>query len=237
MKAHLAFRESFVMRRTLLSSFLCISMLGCADADPSLEGLDESPVLAAEGPWIDDPIAPPDAGKAGLGEPGDERTSPWLDPELPASSGTSAAARGVRYDFESGSEGWNRSGPPITRVTVSGAQVVSGRESLALDVDGAGTALVSVSNPAVRPGATVTFHVFVPAGAQLTFVQPYVQQGADANWLWTGNWQPLSALRTNAWNKLTVVAPRNARAFAVLGVQLGVKDTWRGRVYVDAISF
>ena len=29
-------------------------------------------------------------------------------------------------------------------------------------------------------------------------------QGAAGGWRWTGNWQPISALKTGAWNTLTV---------------------------------
>jgi hypothetical protein len=230
------------MRCTLLLTILSVFALGCADANPSLEGLEDSPVLALEGPWIDDPVTPPastDAGaKPGLDEPSDQDTGPWLDPPLPPSGSPASAPQGYpRYDFEFGAEGWTRSGSPIAQVTLSGAQRVSGRQSLAIDVDGAGTAQVNVPNPPLRPGATVTFHIFIPAGAQLSWVQPFVQQDQSANWQWTGNWQPLSALRQNAWNTLTVSAPRNARRFMTLGVQLSTASGWRGRIYVDAVSF
>lgn len=228
------------MRRTLLFTLMSVSLLGCADADAPLEGAGETSNLAFEGPWIDDPITPPksddDAAKPGLGDAGSEHSDPWLDPPL-TEPGSSAPSSGARYDFEGSTDGWTRSGPPIAGVALSGAQHVSGRESLAVEVDGAGTALVSVANPRIRPGAVVTFHLFVPAGAKLAWVQPYVQQDQTANWLWTGNWQQASALQPNAWNTLKVIAPSNARRFAFMGVQLSTSSAWRGRVYIDAIEF
>jgi hypothetical protein len=84
----------------------------------------------------------------------------------------------------------------------------------------------------------VTFHVYVPSGAPLTSVQPYVLQGAGGGWAWTGNWQPGSALHAGQWNTLSVTVPSNAALpLAELGFELTTSASWTGSLYLDAVSW
>jgi len=90
----------------------------------------------------------------------------------------------------------------------------------------------------VPAGATVTFHVWVPAGSGLTAVQPYAQQGAAGSWAWSGNYQPIANLTANAWNTMTVsVPPGAATPLYQLGVELDTGGAWSGTVYVDSVSW
>ena len=41
---------------------------------------------------------------------------------------------------------------------------------------------VSVANPTVPPGSTITFHLFLPAGAPIKSVQAFVQESAATSW-------------------------------------------------------
>jgi hypothetical protein len=87
-------------------------------------------------------------------------------------------------------------------------------------------------------GAVVTYHVWIPSGSQITFVQAYVQQGASGGWTFTADYQPIANLTTNAWNTLTVTVPSNAvLPIDNMGVQFGTGATWSGTVYVDSISW
>jgi hypothetical protein len=79
--------------------------------------------------------------------------------------------------------------------------------------------------------------VYVPSGAAISWVQPYVQQGASGNWTWTGNWQPISAIKAGAWNTLSVTVPANAALLSSLGVQFATAGTYNGSIYVDSVNF
>jgi hypothetical protein len=97
--------------------------------------------------------------------------------------------------------------------------------------------MVSVANPAPKASQTVTFRVYLPAGARISSVQPYVLQGAAGGWRWTGNWQPISALRTGAWNTLAVQVPADAALLSSLGVQFTTNGAFNGTVYIDSVNF
>lgn len=153
-------------------------------------------------------------------------------------TGGSTSTDSARYGFESGTQGWTRSGGMITGVASSTTSVFAGTRSLAATFNGAaGTQSVRVSSPGTPRSATVTYRVWVPSGSRITAVQPYVLQGAAGNWAWTGSWRPISALTTNAWNTFTVKVPANAAAIAELGVSFTTNATWSGTAFVDSVTW
>ncbi len=63
-------------------------------------------------------------------------------------------------------------------------------------------------------------------------------QGAAGGWTWTGNWQAIGSLKTNAWNTLALTVPSNAATpLFELGVDVTTNAAWSGTVYVDSISW
>ena len=76
----------------------------------------------------------------------------------------------AQFNFETDPQGWSAGGSPIAGVATSTAQHFAGRQSLAVNFDGtaAGTSSVSVGNVAVTAGTTITFHVWIPSGSQIT---------------------------------------------------------------------
>jgi len=144
----------------------------------------------------------------------------------------------AQYSFESGTQGWAGTAN-VTGVAQASSPVFSGSRSLAANVNltAAGTATFAVSSPSVPAGKTVTFHLYIPAGAPITSVQPYALQGAAGGWAWSGNYQPISALKTGAWNTLTVNVPANAAALYQLGVQVSTSAAWKGSVYADSVAW
>src|SRR5690606_25535913 len=87
------------------------------------------------------------------------------------------------YSFELGTMGWtNISSPGVTSST-DGTRAFDGTNSLRFDINGSGDPAVSVA-PTLSPatGATVTMRVFVPVGAPVAAISPYV---LDANWIWS----------------------------------------------------
>jgi len=141
------------------------------------------------------------------------------------------------YNFESSTQGWTRSGTPIVSVARSTTQKYAGASSLAVQFNGSGTANARVSNPAAKAGQTVTFRIYLPTGARLTSIQPYVMQGASGNWKWTGSWKSISSLQLGAWNTVTVTVPSNAALLSSLGVQFTTSGAYTGTVYVDSVNF
>lgn len=167
----------------------------------------------------------------GLAIPGGSGTvPPPVDPPPP--TGDTAT-----YNFERDTQGFTRSGAPIVSVTRSTAQKFAGVASLAVRITGSGSPSVSVASPSTPAGATVTFRIFIPTGARIAWVQPYVLQGAAGGWTWTGNYQPIASLRTGTWNTLTVNVPANAAALSSLGVQFGTSGTYDGTVFIDSVSY
>jgi hypothetical protein len=152
---------------------------------------------------------------------------------LTVTSGDSA-----EYNFESGTQSWTTTGGMLTGVAQSSTQVYAGSHSLAVSFNGSGTQQAYVSSPSTPAGKTVTFHVWIPSGSKITSIQPYVQQGSAGGWLWTGNYQPIGNLATNAWNTITVTVPSNAVIpLYQLGVQFSVSSSWTGTCYIDSVAW
>jgi len=149
------------------------------------------------------------------------------------------AADPAQYSFEAGAQGWSSSGGMISAVAASAAQHYAGAQSLQLSFTGAGaqTQSIKVANTQSLAGKTVSFKIFIPVGSKISWVQPYVLQGAAGNWAWTGNWQGIASLKTNAWNTITVAVPANAAALSELGVQIATSAAWTGKSYLDSVSW
>ena len=147
----------------------------------------------------------------------------------------------AQYDFETGTQSWaTNAGSMITGTAGSTVRAVTGTHSLAVSFNGSGasTQSVSVGAPATPAGAVVTFNIWIPAGSAVSGVQPYVLQGAGGGWIWTGNFQPMTALQAGAWNRLAVTVPRNAATpLYQLGVELTTNAAWSGTVYIDAVGW
>jgi hypothetical protein len=85
----------------------------------------------------------------------------------------------------------------------------------------------------VPAGSTVTFHVYIPAGSQITKVEPYMM---DYNWQWTSN--PSYSFTPGAWNTFTLKVPATAvTPLQYFGLSFTTNAAWTGTVYVDSISW
>ncbi|MGD0814873.1 MAG: cellulase family glycosylhydrolase [Verrucomicrobiota bacterium] len=141
----------------------------------------------------------------------------------------------AQFNFETDPQGWSAGGSPIAGVATSTAQHFAGRQSLAVNFDGtaAGTSSVSVGNVAVTAGTTITFHVWIPSGSQITELQPYLQ---DYNWAWTSD--SYGNLTANAWNTITVTVPPTAvTPLQQLGIQFSTSAAWSGACYIDSVAW
>ncbi len=138
----------------------------------------------------------------------------------------------VMFHFESGVQGWVGGGGIVSGVETSTNQSYSGNQSLAVNFNGTvgGTASPNVGNVTVVPGSTITFHIWIPTGSQITALQPFIQ---DQNYGWTARWY--GSFTANAWNTLTVTVPTNAvMPSKALGVQIFTDAAWTGTCYIDS---
>jgi hypothetical protein len=141
----------------------------------------------------------------------------------------------AQFNFETDPQGWAGGGGVISGVAASTAQHYAGNQSLAVNLNSpaAGSSSVSVGNVSVLPGMTITFHVWIPAGFNLSNLQPYLQ---DNNWAWTSSWY--GSFTPNAWNTLSLTVPANAIApFHNLGIQFNTSAGWTNTCYLDSVSW
>ncbi len=139
----------------------------------------------------------------------------------------------VPFHFEAGVQGWVGGGGIVSGIATSTAQSYSGNQSLAVNINGSvgGVASSFLSNVAVVPGSTITFHVWIPSGSQVWALQPYSQ---DPNNNWNASWY--DSFNANAWNTLTLTVPANAVSpLSYLGVQILTSAGWTGTCYIDSV--
>lgn len=158
----------------------------------------------------------------------------WND--TAASFNVAAAPPAYLYSFEGTTEGWSTSGAVLSPATVSTARASQGTRSLAATLTGtAGRQNIAVASPPLRAGQVVSMQVWVPGGSGLTSLQPYILEGATANWRYTGTWTAASALTANAWNTLTVQVPADATTPAQLGLEVTATSGAASTLYVDNV--
>lgn len=175
-------------------------------------------------------------------------TPPWIAEKAVESrtggAGTGGTATGdtAKYNFEESIQSWlvPVTTQSFTSLLRSTARYFAGAASLAGTV--AATApgkyfmAAEPPSPVVPPGATVTFHVYVPQASTIDWVQPYVLEGTPG-YRWTGTKVGIADLSVGAWNTITVVVPSDAVPIESLGVQFHVDAAWTGTVYVDSIDW
>lgn len=153
---------------------------------------------------------------------------------------TAVTDNAIQYDFEDGIQGWLATGGMISGLAPSTNKAFDGLQSLAIGFSGsAGEAQnVFVLYPSTQPMATVTFRVWYPADSKLIAIQPFVQQGLEGNYAWTGNFYGMDQLTPDAWNAVTVTVPPDALTpLLQIGVQFITGDAWTGVCYLDTVTW
>ncbi len=144
---------------------------------------------------------------------------------------TPAAA--LQYDFERGGTWQGRDGV-VTQGANSGEQWFLGASSLCLSINGSSSGRVWTTPLSSPPaGATVSYRVFIPGGAPVVAVQPYV---ADKNWVWAQSYN--ANLPRNGWVTLTAVIPANATLpVKEIGVKFYLNGQYSGPLYLDSVQW
>lgn len=147
-----------------------------------------------------------------------------------------AQADSAQYNFESGAQGWTPTGAAISSAATSSARSWAGASALTVQFSAAGPAVgqqVSVPKPGNLKGQTITFHVFLPAGAAIAAVKVFAEEQRTVN----GNRQPISALTLGAWNTLNVTVPARASPITRLGVEFETSGEFVGVIFVDSVGW
>jgi hypothetical protein len=153
------------------------------------------------------------------------------------------ATDSAQFGFESGTQGWllaDTSNQVIPgQVSQTTTQQYAGRGSLAitLNIPAGSNVYARLESPSIPVGATLTFEVWVPPGADLESIQPYVM---DANFKWTGTWLPATEFVPGCWSTIKVQVPTTAvMPLSELGVEFRTTTAaaFRGTAYVDSVSW
>lgn len=144
---------------------------------------------------------------------------------------------GSQFCFELSTQSWWTSGAPIGSLVTSQVQKYQGASSLAINFNGtnAGTSTVGVNVPAVPPGKSITFRVWIPGRHALGWIQAYAM---DGKWSWNSDFKSANALVPNSWNTFTVTLPAGSSfPLQQLGVQFSTTGAWTGACYIDSVSW
>jgi hypothetical protein len=164
--------------------------------------------------------------------------------------GAGGSVDDAQYNFESSTQSWRASNGAWTGVGRTTAAHFAGVAALGGTInydptEEANDSIfeLSVNRPTLAPAAgnTVTFHVFLPAGAAGVFasVQPFVMDGATPAQLFA-TLVPASSLAFGAWSTITLALPGNVVSpLLTLGIRFNMTGptAWTGTVYVDSIAW
>jgi hypothetical protein len=154
--------------------------------------------------------------------------------------GQGADVANAQYQFETTVQSWKAGvgSQVFTSVVLDTAHHFSGQSSLAgsLSTTAPGIYILEVDPaiPTIPPGTTVTFHVYVPDGAAIAWIQPYVQ---DAAFVFSGIYADVACLTRDGWSTLALTVPSGGTQVGRMGVQFYVTPAWTGTVYVDSVSW
>lgn len=191
-------------------------------------------------------------GAAGAGTPPGSGGAAGLGAGGSAGAGSGAAGAGggsildpAQYNFEASTQGWGMSSgagifTAIGRSTAIKFAGVSSLEGAFTTVGNETFQLLIMPPPSIAAGTVVTFHVFLPVGASVDWVMPYLQQGANSvpdPYYWTGAFTLAANFVFGAWNTIPVQLPVPADSVFSLGVQFHTSGPWTGSIYVDSVRW
>jgi len=149
--------------------------------------------------------------------------------------GTNQDPDPAQFNFEIDTQRWKSDGGQISGVATSTERSFAGKRSLAIsfnDTSG-GTSALDLEKSLIPSGATVTFHLWIPADSTITSVEAWLQ---DTNW--NSIQTSFNNLTANAWNTLEWTIPTSTLApFQGFGLRFTTSGAWTGTCYLDSISW
>ncbi len=177
------------------------------------------------------PVA--DSGVVDAGTPVVDAGTPPIDAGAPVVDAGQPSADPSQYNFETGTQGFTASVGTVSRST---GPVFAGVGALGVALANQLGTSVQVANPVVPRGATITYRLFVPAGAPLTSIQVFAQETSATSWKWNAKWLPASGL-VPGWNSIALALPTVPGVLQSLGVEFQFTAGFTGSVYIDSISW
>lgn len=148
------------------------------------------------------------------------------------------AADSARYNFERNAQGWAATEGSFVSVARSTENAFAGQAALAgaMRATRAARHSIVVERPTPSPAAQaeLTFHVFVPDGAAVDWLQPFVVESGSAS-RFTG--QYVASPEQGRWLIVRLTVPSDASSIATLGVQFHTSGAWTGTLYVDSVTW
>jgi hypothetical protein len=148
-------------------------------------------------------------------------------------SGQTADGRTIRYDFESGVNGWFSLNSQLVLSTSNLTVAQSGSKFLKATYNsGASTVrMTSPANLSLAAGTKVSFYVYLASDSKLTYINPFVKKAGGNEWKVSN---PVSTVLKGSWNIVTITVPSGCS-----GTQVGVEFKTSGAftASVDAITW
>jgi hypothetical protein len=148
-------------------------------------------------------------------------------------SGQTADGRTIRYDFESGVNGWTSLNTQLVLSSSNQTVAQSGSKFLKATYN-SGASTVRMSGPsglALAAGTKVSFYLYLASNSNLTYINPFVKKAGGNEWKVSN---AVSTVLKGSWNVVTITVPSGAT-----GTQVGVEFKTSGAfsANVDAITW
>ncbi len=161
------------------------------------------------------------------------------------SSGQSTTDISV-YNFEDGTAQGFSTNNADSSIANTTDKAYSGTHSIKWTINTSASEMVEIvingGAAKVNPGQKVLFRVWVPSGAPIDNVQPYVApHNADwSTYSWNADWRAYGSITKDAWNEFSVLLPDTTDTTLTqqIGVQMKTTGSSSGlTLYVDSIDW
>ena len=147
-------------------------------------------------------------------------------------TGKTADGRTIRYDFESGTNGWTSGNSQLVLSSSSGTAQAGSKFLKA--TYGSGASTVRMSSPSglsLAAGTKVSFYLYLASDSKLTSINPFVKKSGGNEWKVSN---AVSKVLKGSWNIVTITVPSGCS-----GTQVGVEFQTSGAftANIDAITW
>jgi hypothetical protein len=144
----------------------------------------------------------------------------------------------AQYNFEIDTQSWWIHGgvASVQRTTSSYYQGIASLQVNFTGADCQDQCYVAVNPTTLAVGTPVTFHVWLPSGMPLAWIQPFAIENGGA-WRFAGAWTGYGSCNQNGWTTFQFTIPGDWVGILDIGVQFWMSSGWTGSVYVDTVGW
>ncbi len=161
---------------------------------------------------------------------------------VPLNSGGGSTDKAY-YGFEDGTVNGFSTNNSSSIITNTTTKAYAGTNSLKWDINSAAAAMYEFKkdNMTLKPGTKMVFRLWIPSGAPITEIQPYIMPH-DPSWsiaLWNADWRGYDGIQKDAWNEFAVTLPSDTDPTlpCQVGVQIKTGGTGNFTIYADSIDW